>query len=101
MSGDHANDVIAATAGLHHLGGYRDTDVAMDVFDTIGGFRRRQVSAAAHRRLSQAGRSEHVMPLSPSLDLKPSAIEAVSIWRLLSEVGYYLKNGALRAVLGP
>ncbi|MDO3637165.1 SAM-dependent methyltransferase [Mycolicibacterium arseniciresistens] len=34
MSGDHANDVIAATAGLHHIGGYRDTDVVIDVFDT-------------------------------------------------------------------
>jgi SAM-dependent methyltransferase len=32
MTGDQANDVIAATAGLHHLGGYRDTDVAIDVF---------------------------------------------------------------------
>ena len=28
MTGDRANDVIAATAGLHHLGGYRDADVA-------------------------------------------------------------------------
>ena len=27
MTGDHANDVIGATAGLHHLGGYRDADV--------------------------------------------------------------------------
>jgi hypothetical protein len=34
MTGDHANDVIGATAGLHHLGGYRDTDVAVEVFDT-------------------------------------------------------------------
>jgi SAM-dependent methyltransferase len=34
MTGDHANDVIAATAGLHHLGGYRDADVVIDVFTT-------------------------------------------------------------------
>jgi methyltransferase family protein len=32
MSGDQANDVIAATAGLHRLGGYRDADVAIEVF---------------------------------------------------------------------
>src|SRR6202042_344076 len=29
MTGDHANDVIAATGGLYHLGGYRDTDVVI------------------------------------------------------------------------
>ena len=34
MSGDTANDVIAQTSGLHRLGGYRDTDVVIDVFDT-------------------------------------------------------------------
>jgi SAM-dependent methyltransferase len=34
MTGDQANDVIAATAGLHHLGGYRDADLAIDVFAT-------------------------------------------------------------------
>ena len=34
ITGDHANDVIGATAGLHHLGGYRDADVAIEVFDT-------------------------------------------------------------------
>lgn len=34
MTGDHANDVIGATGGLYHLGGYRDTDVVIDVFDT-------------------------------------------------------------------
>ena len=33
-TGDQANDVIAATAGLHHLDGYRDADVAIDVFAT-------------------------------------------------------------------
>jgi cyclopropane fatty-acyl-phospholipid synthase-like methyltransferase len=36
MTGDHANDIIAATAGLYHLGGYRDTDVVIDAFDTAG-----------------------------------------------------------------
>jgi hypothetical protein len=34
MAGDQANDLIAATNGLHHVGGYRDADVAIDVFDT-------------------------------------------------------------------
>jgi hypothetical protein len=34
MTGDHTNDVIAATPGLHHIGGYRDEDVVIDVFDT-------------------------------------------------------------------
>ncbi len=34
MAGDHANDVIAATAGLHLIGSYRDADVAIEVFDT-------------------------------------------------------------------
>jgi hypothetical protein len=34
MTGDHANDVVGATAGLHHLGGYQDADVAIEVFDT-------------------------------------------------------------------
>ena len=34
MTGDEANDVIGATAGLHHLGGYRDADVLIEVFDT-------------------------------------------------------------------
>ena len=34
MTGDHANDVIGATAGLHHVGGYRDADVVIEVFDT-------------------------------------------------------------------
>jgi hypothetical protein len=33
MSGDYATDVTAA-AGLHHLGGYRDADVTIEVFDT-------------------------------------------------------------------
>lgn len=37
MSGDHANDLIGATEGLHHLGGYRDADVVIDVFDNCGG----------------------------------------------------------------
>lgn len=34
MSGDHTNDVVAATPGLHLIGSYRDADVAIDVFDT-------------------------------------------------------------------
>ncbi len=34
MTGDHTNDVVAATPGLHLIGGYRDDDVAIDVFDT-------------------------------------------------------------------
>jgi hypothetical protein len=34
MTGDHTNDVIAATPGLHQIGGYVDKDVVIDVFDT-------------------------------------------------------------------
>lgn len=34
MTGDQATELIAATAGLHHLGGYRDADVLVEVFDT-------------------------------------------------------------------
>jgi SAM-dependent methyltransferase len=34
MTGDQANEIIGATAGLHHVGGYRDADVVIDVFDT-------------------------------------------------------------------
>ncbi len=34
MTGDHTNDVIAATPGLHLVGGYRDEDVVIEVFDT-------------------------------------------------------------------
>jgi cyclopropane fatty-acyl-phospholipid synthase-like methyltransferase len=34
MTGDETNDVIAATSGLHRIGGYRDDDVVVDVFDT-------------------------------------------------------------------
>jgi hypothetical protein len=34
MTGDHTNDVIAATPGLHLIGGYRDDDVVVEVFDT-------------------------------------------------------------------
>jgi SAM-dependent methyltransferase len=37
MTGDRANDVIAATAGLHLIGSYRDADVAIEVFDTATG----------------------------------------------------------------
>lgn len=34
MTGDQANEVVAATPGLHRIGGYRDEDVAIEVFDT-------------------------------------------------------------------
>ncbi len=34
MTGDQTNGVIAATPGLHRIGGYRDLDVAIEVFDT-------------------------------------------------------------------
>ncbi len=34
MTGDQANGVIGATAGLHRIGGYRDEDVSIEVFDT-------------------------------------------------------------------
>jgi SAM-dependent methyltransferase len=34
ITGDRANDIIGATPGLHHLGGYRDEDVVIEVFDT-------------------------------------------------------------------
>ena len=34
LSGDRTHHIIAATAGLHHLGGYRDADVVIDVFST-------------------------------------------------------------------
>jgi SAM-dependent methyltransferase len=33
MNGDRANDIIGATAGLYHTGGYRDPDVVIEVFD--------------------------------------------------------------------
>ena len=33
MSGDQVNEVVAATTGLHVIGSYRDSDVAIDVFD--------------------------------------------------------------------
>ncbi len=34
ITGDRANDIIGATPGLHHVGGYRDEDVVIEVFDT-------------------------------------------------------------------
>jgi SAM-dependent methyltransferase len=34
MTGDHASDLIGATPGLHHLGGYRDADVTVEVYDS-------------------------------------------------------------------
>lgn len=37
MTGDHTNDVVGATAGLHQIGSYRDQDVAIEVFATGSG----------------------------------------------------------------
>lgn len=37
MPGDGVHRVISDTAGLHHLGRYRDSDVVIDVFDTATG----------------------------------------------------------------
>lgn len=34
ITGEYATDVIAATSDLHHLGGYRDEDMIIEVFDT-------------------------------------------------------------------
>ena len=34
INGDQVTDVIAATPGLHRLGGYRDADMAVEVFET-------------------------------------------------------------------
>jgi SAM-dependent methyltransferase len=34
MTGDHANDIVGATPGLHLIGSYRDADLAIEVFDT-------------------------------------------------------------------
>ncbi|MCV7001405.1 methyltransferase domain-containing protein [Mycolicibacterium alvei] len=34
LTGDQANRIIAATPGLMSIGGYRDRDVVMEVFDT-------------------------------------------------------------------
>lgn len=34
LSGDEANAIIGAGAGLHRIGGYRDDDVVIEVFDT-------------------------------------------------------------------
>jgi SAM-dependent methyltransferase len=36
LSGDAATDVIGATPGLHHIGGYRDDDVVIEIFHTGG-----------------------------------------------------------------
>ncbi|MGO9104434.1 MAG: hypothetical protein ACLP9Y_35325 [Mycobacterium sp.] len=32
---DQVNEVVAATTGLHLIGSYRDSDVAIDVFDNV------------------------------------------------------------------
>ncbi len=34
MSGDHTNDIVGATPGLHLIASYRDADIAIEVFDT-------------------------------------------------------------------
>ena len=34
LSGDQTNDIVAATEGWHHVAGYRDEDMVIDVFDT-------------------------------------------------------------------
>ncbi|MEW5812263.1 MAG: SAM-dependent methyltransferase [Actinomycetota bacterium] len=36
MTGDEANEIITQAPGVHRLGGYRDEDVVVDVFDTAG-----------------------------------------------------------------
>lgn len=36
LSGDRANDIVAATPGLHHLARYQDADVVIDVLDRAG-----------------------------------------------------------------
>lgn len=36
MTGDEAGEIITHAAGVHRLGGYRDDDVVIDVFDTSG-----------------------------------------------------------------
>lgn len=53
MTGDQTNDVVAATPGLHRIGGYRDDDVAIDVFDTAT-----PVSVAARTSVPGASPSE-------------------------------------------
>ncbi|MFZ0834080.1 MAG: SAM-dependent methyltransferase [Mycobacterium sp.] len=37
MPGDVVHQVISDTAGLHHIGRYRDSDVVIEVFDTATG----------------------------------------------------------------
>jgi cyclopropane fatty-acyl-phospholipid synthase-like methyltransferase len=34
ISGDHANDIIGATTGLHTIATYRDADLVIEMFDT-------------------------------------------------------------------
>jgi Nodulation protein S (NodS) len=34
MTGDRSNKIVGATAGLHSIAAYRDTDLGIDVFDT-------------------------------------------------------------------
>ncbi len=37
MAGDQVNAIVAGITGMHLIGSYRDTDVAIDVFDTADG----------------------------------------------------------------
>jgi SAM-dependent methyltransferase len=50
MTGEGANDVIAATPGLHLIGSYRDADVVIEVFDTA-------TAASVAARFNMAGAS--------------------------------------------
>ena len=50
LSGDQANKIIAATPGLMSIGGYRDNDVIVEVFDTGSA-----VSVAARNGVPGAG----------------------------------------------
>jgi protein-L-isoaspartate O-methyltransferase len=50
LSGDQANRVIAATPGLISIGGYRDSDVVIEIFDTASA-----ASVAARNGVPGAG----------------------------------------------
>jgi SAM-dependent methyltransferase len=50
LSGDEANEIVAATEGLFRLASYRDEDMAIDVFDTSS-----SMSVAARSGVPGAG----------------------------------------------
>jgi SAM-dependent methyltransferase len=50
LSGDEANDIVAATQGLFRLASYRDEDMVIDVFDTAS-----STSVAARSGVPGAG----------------------------------------------